>query len=246
MTANMRLSSKDVSLTITFTALYVVLGFIKISPMIGLPGSAITAAAIIAPLIGIILGPYLGTLSTFLGGVVGLFFGSFIPPNIASGIATTLCSGLIRKNKRTIAAFLYATLLLFLAFYPTIGGAWLYPAYLWFQIIGLVVLVSPLQSVAVKHLEYGNSSKLLPSFFVTCLVSTLAGQIAGSLTLEAILTPNVVYWLGIWQTTVFLYPVERVVIAVFSSIIGFSLYQVLGPARFMLVLNRIGPREKFP
>ena len=61
-----KLSTNEVALTVCFTALYVVFGFLKISPIIGLPGQAITAAAIMAPLIGIILGPYIGTLTTLM------------------------------------------------------------------------------------------------------------------------------------------------------------------------------------
>ena len=63
MTHYGKLTTKDTALTVTFTALYAVFGFIKISPIIGLSGQAITAAAIIAPIIGILLGPYVGTLS---------------------------------------------------------------------------------------------------------------------------------------------------------------------------------------
>ena len=82
MTSNRKLSTVDVALTAVFTALYAVFGFLRISPIIGLSGQAITAAAIIAPIIGMLLGPYIGTLSTFLGGTIGFLLGIALLPEL--------------------------------------------------------------------------------------------------------------------------------------------------------------------
>jgi hypothetical protein len=244
MTAQARLSAKNLALTVTFTALYVVFGFIRISPIIGLPGQAITAAAMMAPLVGIILGPYIGTLSALFGGIIGFFFGSFALPSLASGVAATFCSGMIRISKRTVSVIFYLLLLLFLAFYPTIGPLWLLPMYLWFQIIGLVILTLPLPFTSTKTLNSTNDSKLVVAFLVTCLTSTLAGQIAGSLTFELILTADLSYWLSTWGVTMVYYPVERAIIAVFSALIGVSLHKVLKDAKLMPVLNHASREEK--
>lgn len=233
-----KLSANEVALTVCFTALYVVFGFLKISPIIGLPGQAITAAAIMAPLIGIILGPYIGTLSTFFGGIVGFFFGSFSQLSFASGIFAALCSGLTFKGQQIISVLVYVSLLLPLAFYPTIGSAWLYPASLWFQIVGLITLISPLQSIAAKRFSSNNNSKLFYAFFVTSLTSTLAGQIAGSLTLEIIHISDVDYFRATWVAITFLYPIERTVIALSAAFTGASLYKVLRSAKLMPFLNR--------
>ena len=223
-----KLSTNEVALTVCFTALYVVFGFLKISPIIGSLGQAyITAAAIMAPIIGVILGPYMSTLSTFLGGLIGFFFGSFSPLGFVSGIVAALCGGMIHKGKRIVSIFIYISLLLLFAFYPTVGPAWLYPPLVWFQIIGLIILVSPLQSIAAKNLDSYNNSKLLYAFFVTSLTSTLAGQIAGSMTLEIISISDVNYFEGIWKITWLLYPVERTIIALGAGFIGASLHRVL-------------------
>jgi len=226
MTHYGKLTTKDTALTVTFTALYAVFGFIKISPIIGLTGQAITAAAIIAPIIGILLGPYIGTLSAFLGGTIGFFLGALSYPSFASGIAAAFCAGMVKKGKRIISILAYLSLLLLFAFYPIVGPAWLFPLELWFQIAGLIILVSPLQSAAVKFLEADSNPKLLLGFFITCLTSTLAGQIAGSLIFEA-LTPNATTLLASWQTLAVLYPVERIVISLGAMSIGASLSKVL-------------------
>lgn len=232
-----KLTAKELALTICFTALYVVFGFLNISPIIGLPGKAITAAAIVAPIMGVTLGPYIGGLSAFLGGVIGFFVGFFSPPSLVSGVAAASCAGLTYTGKRAFSVLLYLSLLAVFAFYPTVGPAWLYPPSLWFQLAVLVVLASPLQSRAVKDVSSDSNSKLLYALFVTSLTSTMAGQIAGSLAYEAtswpILIPKTSVWLGTWQGVMFLYPVERIIIAVAATLIAAPLVRVLRTTSFM-------------
>jgi len=223
----------NVALTTVFTALYAVLGFLRISPIIGLTGQAITAAAIIAPIIGMLLGPYIGALSAFLGGTIGLFLGSLSYPSFAGGIATAFCAGMIRTGKRAIAALVYLTLFLLFAFYPVVGPAWVFPPETWFQIVGLIILLSPLQSFAKKLLDSQSSTRLMYGFFFTCLVSTLAGQIAGSLVFEILAAgPNAVNstWQTTWLTLTGLYPIERTIIALAGALIGTALTRILKSA----------------
>jgi hypothetical protein len=232
-----KLSAKEVALTVCFTALYVVFGLLKISPIIGLPGQAITAAAIMAPIIGIILGPYLGALSTILGGIIGFSMGYFSAPSFVSGVFAASCAGMLCVGKRSACAFMYFSLLLLFGFYPFVGPAWLYPPLMWFQIAGFLILVSPFQSMVSKNLGSGNGSRTVFAFFVTSLTSTLAGQIAGSLTLEFLSWPifvaDVNAWRANWQLLTFLYPVERVIIALSASLIGAPVHKVLRSANIM-------------
>ncbi|GEM_PF-5609388 len=85
-------------------------------PIIGLPGKAITAAAIAAPIIGIILGPYVGALSTILGGIIGFFAGSFSLPSLFAGAFATLCAGMLCAGKWIHCVFTYLSLLLLFGF----------------------------------------------------------------------------------------------------------------------------------
>jgi hypothetical protein len=241
-----KLSANEVALTVCFTALYVVFGFLKVSPIIGLPGQAITAAAIMAPIIGVILGPYIGTLSTILGGVIGFSLGYFSAPSFVSGVFAASCAGMLYVGKRSVCTFTYFSLLFLFGFYPFVGPVWLYPPLMWFQIAGFLILVSPLQSMASKNLNSSNKSKPLFAFFVTSLTSTLAGQIAGSLTLELISWPifiaDVNVWKANWQLLTFLYPVERIIIALGAAFIGTSVHKVLRSANIMSL--NLAKREK--
>jgi hypothetical protein len=227
------MSTKDLALATCFTALYAVFGAIKISPIVGLSGQAITAAAIIAPVLGIILGPIIAGLSTFLGGLVGSFFGFFSPLSVTAGVVTALCSGLTSQRKRSYAVLIYLALFLSLTFYPNVGPAWLFPLYSWFQLVGLVILVSSLQSLASDYRKNTGRVRLIYSYFVTALVATLAGQIAGTLTFEFTMAPNSSYFLLTWEETWFLYPAERILIAVVATLIGVPLAKALRHANLL-------------
>jgi uncharacterized membrane protein len=239
-----RLGTKDLALASIFTALYVVFGLLKISPIIGLPGQAITAAALVAPIMGILLGPYVGALATLLGGTIGFYVTWFPLPSLFSGTCAALCSGLLYKGKRVVAFLIYFLLFVFLAFYPVIGPAWLFPTYVWLQLLAMIVLASPLQSWAVKKLGSGNRSSLLSALFLTCLISTMLGQIAGTLTFEVIMTPDPRFFLGNWMTTMLYYPVERVIIAFGAALMGVPLLKVLERTNMMPTLNRAIAQEK--
>lgn len=237
-----KLSTREISLTICFAALYAIFGFWPISPIIGLPGKVITAAAITAPVIGVVLGSYLGILSTLLGGTIGFFLGVFSPPSFLSGIVTSALAGALFEGKRGICVFSYFSLLFFFAFYPFVGPAWLYPPVLWFQLVGLLILASPLQSLVLRNMwKPKNSFRLLLAFFTISLTSTLAGQIAGSLVFELQVWPafiaDVNVWRLNWQLIAWIYPIERVVIAAFAAFIGVALFQVLKSGRLSPWLN---------
>jgi len=182
-----------------------------------------------APLIGIILGPYIGATAVAMGGFLGwsitqtgaFGFLSFIP-----GASTALVSGLLINGKRMQSVAIYTVLLLPLAFYPTIGPVWLYPIYLWFQLIGLAVLVSPLTPLAVNFAQInGNLAKLSFGVGIISLASTLTGQMTGNVMFELTrwptIYPQIEFWrTGQWQFLTFVYPVERLIITLAAMAAG--------------------------
>lgn len=122
---------------------------------------------------------------------------------------------------------------------------------MWFQIIGFLILVSPLQSIAVRNTwNSKNDAKLVPAFFVTALTSTMAGQIAGSLTFEVLSWPifvaDVNAWRLNWQLITLLYPAERIVISLAATFIGVALHKVLRSANLTNMLTYANQREKHP
>jgi len=227
-----KLNSQDVALTVCFTALYVVFSFMPLSQVIGLGGKSITAATILALIIGIIIGPYLGLLSSFCGGVLALFFNlSFSPPSLVAGIVASLFSGWLSNGNRGICVLTYFSLLFFFGFFPSVGPVWLYPPLMWFQIVGFLILISPVQSKTFQNLNSRNNTKFAISLFIIFLVSTLASQIAGSLLFEVVSWPIFVIdtnaWKTIWKSLTFLYPVERLIIASVATLLGVPIYKIL-------------------
>ena len=236
MRVTRKLIAKDVALIVCFTALYAVFSYVPLFRILGMPSNAITAAAITAPIIGVLLGPYIGPLSAALGGLITLFAGSFFPPSFVSGIVTALCAGLLVEGKRRLCALVYLLFLLSFGFYPFNGPAWLFPLSMWFQVIGFLILISPLGSEAEKGLKSDRRSKSILAFFATSLVSTLAGQISGSL-VYTILFPLSGSWTAQWQGLTLLYPVERMIIAIGSSLVGTPLIRVLRSSNMIPVLS---------
>lgn len=239
-----KLSTKEVALITCFTALYAVFASIPLFQVLGVPNKNITAAAITAPIIGILLGPYIGVVSTTLGGVISFFAGSFFPPSFVSGIFASLCAGLLYSGKRIWCVLIYFSALMGLGFYPYIGPGWLFPLSMWFQIVGFFILISPLQPMFAKNLKSNNDSRFLLGFFTISLVATLSGQISGSLTYVAIFPVPVGGWLALWQSLAFVYPFERIIIALGSAFIGASLLKVLRSANLLHFSNRESPQKR--
>jgi predicted membrane protein len=216
-----RLDAKEVALSSCFAALYVVLSFV---PMFHLLGAFqyITLAAMLVPLIGIMLGPYLGAVSTLLGGIINYSINTFSPMSLVAGVIGAACAGLLYKNRQALCSLIYLILLFTFALYPLYGPFWTSPEVMWFHLVGFLILISPLQSIASKSFRSGKVSKLLFAFFLTSLTSTLAGQIAGNVVFETITDPR-----GIWPLLTFVYPFERTTIAVVAAFIGVPLFEAL-------------------
>jgi len=233
------LTSKNLALTICFSSLYTLFCFFPIFQIVGLQNKFITMAAMLAPVIGVLLGPFIGTLSTIIGGSIGFFVGNLSLSSLFSGAVAAFFAGSLRNGRRSLCIFLYFSLLFLFGFYPFVGPAWLFPPLMWFQVVGFFVLVSPI--------KFQNNPNSLLGLFVISLISTLAGQIAGSLTFELVSWPiflaDLDAWRASWQLITFLYPVERFVIAVGSTFIGAAIYKVLKPVNLIQTINN-GNQEK--
>lgn len=231
----MNLSSRDLALTGIFASLYAVLSAIPLFPVIGAVGKSFTVAVIIAPLVGLIIGPHRGALATSIGGFIAWSitqFGPLLQFSFVPGTATALCSGYLYKGRWKTFVLIYSVLFLALAFYPTIGPMWLYPPYVWFQLVGLIVLTSQAKLKTIEALNKKNRMQTLGfGVGVISFVATLFGHIVGGLIYNAIyfptFYPNVDYWRSLWQILVFVYPLERTIVVFISILIGAALIKAL-------------------
>jgi len=211
--------------------------------VIGVVGKYFTLALIIAPLVGLIIGPYRGALAASIGGLIGwsiapqyglLFQFSFVPST-----TTVLCSGSLYKGKWKTSVAVYIVLFLAFAFYPSVGPIWLYPIYLWFQLLGLIALMLQPLILRVKALKK-HSSTLELGFTIGAIsfVATLLGHIVGGLIFETIYYPALISsvdsWRTIWQSVVFVYPVERSIVVFVSVLVGVPLIKALKAHGFFI------------
>ena len=236
--ANLKLTGKDIALVACFAALYAIFYSLPVFPIIGLSGAAITAAAIMGPISGILLGPLLGALSAIIGGMIIFFVGHFSLLSLVATSVAALFAGLLYAGKRGICILAYLLLLIFFGFYPPVGPFWLYPPLTWFQILVFLILLSPLYSAALRKMEGLTSSRgLFLPFFIISLIATIAGQIAGSLAFEIMFWPAFIQeieaWMGIWKVVVWIYPVERIITALCATIIGVPLFKALKSANLI-------------
>jgi len=227
------------AMTACFAALYVVFYLWNLFPAIGSEGRWINAAVIMAPLFGIILGPYLGVLAITIGGVAGAFFqltGPFGPISFMPHAAAAFCSGMLTIKRQKVCVATYAPFLFLFALFPVVGPVWLWPGVIWLDLIGLIVLVSPMQSKAIKALNDASSSvRLIFGVAITCLTATLFGHVVGNILFEAIylqLNPSIDFWRTTWQGLTFLYPIERGLITLAATFVGTPLVKSLRAYEF--------------
>jgi hypothetical protein len=233
-----KLGAKEVALAACFAALYVVLSFLPMFRLIG-AFQFITLAAIIVPLIGIILGAYLGALSALIGGIASLSInpGGFSQISLVAGLFGAVCAGLLYTNRRTLCALTYLTLLLIFGLYPTVGPVWMFPQVMWFQVVGFLILISPLQSAASSSFKSPKVTRLLFAFFVTSLTSTLASQIAGNIIFETLFFGTITP--GLWFSLTFVYPFERTIIALIAAFLAVPLFKALKTTNLINVTQRL-------
>jgi len=216
-----------------FAALYAVISLVSLFPIIGALGKSITLAAFLAPVFGILLGPYIGSAAASIGGFIGwtitqsgvFGFLSFIP-----GGSSALIAGLLTRGKRGTSATIYLLLLFAMAFFPFIGPGWLYPVYTWFQLVGLVILVSPASPMAFRFIQSTKVQESTLGIAIIALISTLAGQVTGTLMFEISffpVNPQIESWRATWLPIAFVYPLERCMLALLATLVSAPLVRAL-------------------
>lgn len=229
----MQFGTKDLALMCIFASLYAVLSFASFFPVIGAAGKFITMATVIAPLIGLILGPWIGTASIIIGGTIGMSIAPTLSPmSFVGSVAAAMCSGLLYRSNWRVLAISYLLLLFVLLFYPTVGPVWFYPFFVWFHLVALIILVSPIQWKAAEFLHGKSSaSRLTVGVAILAFLSTMLGHVAGTITFETLsgllIIPQQPFWQSFWLSIALVYPVERLIITSIATAFGVPLIKAL-------------------
>lgn len=227
--------TRRLALTATLAAVYVVFRAIPIDQLIGISGT-ITAAGMIAPVIGILLEPAYGIVAVFTGTMVASLFPwnpiKFVGLDFLPGALNVALVSLAVRGRRTEATVMFLITITVFILNPYtrifVGSSVLSPPipYLWMHLAALIVLVSPLTKNLSSQLTSHRYGRLIRPLAVLAFTGTMIEHLTGGL-LFATVYPQTA--LKSWGAIFLVYPIERTILVVGATIIGATLLSLLRP-----------------
>lgn len=254
MHTSKRQNTRQIAIVATFAVVYFLFRMIPTFSMVGVSGGTFSLADIIAPLYGMILGPFAAAISVTLGTVLAIAFGRpmiFLGLDFLPGAMDALIVGLLVQRKRLAASILYIAF--FIAFlvnpytaifvpvsvpFLNLNSFFFYP---WLHLIALMVLISPLSKKAADWVNGASLINLAPGVLILVFIGTLTQHLVGGLVYETVLgmfvgkAPEVFRLL--WNIVFWIYPFERMFIIALSTVVGVPLVKALKSSGFLTNLS---------
>jgi uncharacterized membrane protein len=151
-----RISTRDIAMTAIFAALsWIASEFVPGIPIVGASGSRISFDATLAPIYGIIIGPYLGFLAALIGGLVAAGSLFTILTSFCTGISAFVAGMLVTRrtgNNKVMQGWMFSAIalaLLIVGWYSTEVGrqASFYPIP---HLVGLLIILAARGWIANK------------------------------------------------------------------------------------------------
>ncbi len=226
---------RKLTLTASLAAVYTVFRAIPISSLIGISGS-ITAAGMIAPVVGILLEPGYAIAAVFTGTMIA----SLLPWNpltldglgFLPGALNVALVSLVVRGRRTEAAmmFLIAIGLFIIHPYTTlfVGSTLFSPPlpYLWMHLTALIVLVSPLANNLAQKISSHHYTSIIWPITVLAFTGTMLEHVTGGLLFATVVGKGA---LKFWPAIFVAYPIERIILVVGATMICSTLLRLLKP-----------------
>lgn len=223
-----------------FAALYAVLRAVPTIPMIGAAGAKFSAADIIAPLYGIILGPYVGGISVIIGTFVGMALGKtpiFLGLDFLPALVNTVALGFLVRRKWVPVVVLYIALFAVFLLNPVTiifinvpwGSSSMAIPFLWVHIIAFIVLLSSLGRKAGEWIETLKPVKLVAGISILAFIGTMMQHLMGNILYEVVFAEAAKAY---WPIVFYVYPWERLALVAFAVLIGVPIVRTLKKSFF--------------
>lgn len=231
-----RMSTRDIAMTAVFAALsWIISEFVPGIPIVGASGSRISFDATLAPIYGIIIGPYFGFLAALIGGLVAAGSLFTILTSFCTGISAFVAGMLVTRttsNDRVMRGWMFSTIALaslIVGWYSTEVGRQA-PFYPIPHIVGLLIILAARGWIANK-IERERKGKALSPMKEISSEHVIGGVISIMLGTTCYFTyldlTTVVEGLAVTGILSFL-AYSLLIIGVFSIVYGFFSWIRLG------------------
>ncbi len=252
-------SPREAALAAVFASLLAVMAItLPGIPIVGLAGAKISLSASFAPIVGLILGPYLGAFSALVGHVIAAGFGGFPMFGTLTALCPMASAFVTGAFVRRSCAFgrlngwlisFFVLLLLVISWYVTWVGRGA-PLFASLHVAGLAIILA-LRGKAAEFFEGGVKRKLMAVVASSSYCGLMADHMLGSLMFVMgigffIPIEHIEGWLkalglgGIPDLFMYVLPIaaaERAAMTAAATIIGVALIVTLRSARLMPSFN---------
>lgn len=217
----MKMRGEHVALVGVLAAMIIAAGYIKLTPILGATSYQFSMGSVAIHLVAILLGPVLGTLTAFVGATVGQLLtgqGVAFPLFIPAAIGALVSALLYFSYNKVALAVMSATLLVWYAF-PVGREAWYFP----FMLVMAIAAIGVFGGYISKMAHGTNEGHRSIAIFAICLSGLLCDQLAGSILAIPIFGLTADMYLAV----LFIYPVERVLMAIATAVIAVPVLRAL-------------------
>ncbi len=235
--------TKAIASIAIFSALYAALRIIPTVPMVG-TGATFSLSDILAPLYGILLGPYVGGVSIVIGTFAAMGLGkapAFFGLDFLPALVNALVLGFLVRRKWWPAVVLNAGLLLAYVLNPltlNIVNTPLGPfPFVWLHVFAFAVLISPLGRKAGQWVDSAKSLMITFGFAILAFVGTMMQHLTGGILYEVVLgqiahTNSPASYVVRWNIIFYIYPWERLALVIFAVVVGVPVVRILKKSFF--------------
>lgn len=243
--ATFRADLKKLTLTASLAAVYTIFRATPIARLIGPLAGVITAAGMVAPIIGVLLEPAYAIVAVFTGTMIASLFPwnplkfeglDFLPGALNVALVSLAVRG--RRVEATLMFLVVVGLFLINPFTTLyVGIRYLSPPipYLWLHLIALLVLISPLSRNLAKRLSSQNYRDLLIGVVLVAFTGTMIEHLTGGIIYATIVGRGA---FRLWPIIFVAYPIERAILVLGAALICTPVLRILRAT----VIEKITPR----